>query len=86
MDSDLHTSQVNASIVEAEASRLSDSQRETSDEAPRRSLVASELSPVPPVNFEVTVVDNPGTEMEEGELGGDSCSDNEDASDIEDEE
>jgi hypothetical protein len=55
MDSDLHTSRVNASNVEAEASRLSDFQRESSDEAPGRSLGDSELSSVPPVNFEVTV-------------------------------
>lgn len=86
MDSDLHASPVNTSNVEAEASRLSDSQRDSSDEASRSSLGASELSFVPPVNFEVTVVNNPGTEMEEGELGGDLCSDNEDASDIEAEE
>jgi hypothetical protein len=55
MDSDLHTSRVNASNEEAEASRLSDFQRESSDEAPGRSLGDSELSSVPPVNFEVTV-------------------------------
>uniref|UniRef100_A0A2N9GXU6 Reverse transcriptase domain-containing protein n=1 Tax=Fagus sylvatica TaxID=28930 RepID=A0A2N9GXU6_FAGSY len=55
MDSDLHTSRVNASNVEAEASRLSDFQPESSDEAPGRSLGDSELSSVPPVNFEVTV-------------------------------
>ncbi|GMY32318.1 hypothetical protein FCV25MIE_27560 [Fagus crenata] len=38
----------------------------------RRSLGASELSIVPPIVLEVAVLNNPSTEMEEGEICGDS--------------
>jgi hypothetical protein len=55
---------INVSTVEIETSRVRDSRLDLSDEAPRRSLEDSELSIAPPVAFEVTVFNNPSTDME----------------------
>jgi hypothetical protein len=82
----LNTSQVNACTVVGETSRLSDSRLDSSDEAPRRSLEDSEPSIVPSVALEVTIFNNPGADMEEGEIHGDSYSDEDDASDLDVEE
>ena len=82
----LNTSQVNAYTVVGETFRLSDSRLDSSDEAPRRSLEDSEPSIVPSMALEVTIFNNLGANMEEGEIHRDSCSDEDDASDLDVEE
>jgi hypothetical protein len=65
-----------------ESSRVRDSRLESSEVAPWRPLEDSELSIVPPVALEVTALNNFGTDMEEGEVSGDSNSDDEEGSDL----
>jgi hypothetical protein len=77
---------VNVSSEEIETSRVRESRLDSSDEAPRRLLEDSELSIIPPMALEVTVFKNPGTDMEEGGIIGDSCSDDGEGSDLDAEE
>ncbi|GMY10100.1 two pore calcium channel protein 1A-like isoform X6 [Fagus crenata] len=70
---------INDAIV---GSGVRESRLESSEVAPRRPLEDSEPSIVPPVALEVTALNNPGTDMEEGEVDGDSYSDEEEGSDL----
>ena len=74
------TSKVTAPTVAVEPSGLSASRRDSSDEAPTVTLEDFEPSIVPPVALEDTIFKNLGAVMEEGEIHGDSCSDEDEAS------
>jgi hypothetical protein len=79
-------SPVNASTEVGEASRAGDSQLESSDVASRSLIGASDPVIVLPVALEGVVFNNPGTEMVEEKLSGDSCSDDGDVSGLDAEE
>ncbi len=79
--------QVNASILEVEASTLGGSRTASAGDDRRSSSRASEFSIVPPMVLEVSVPQNPSIDVEEGEICGESqCSDDGEVSILEAEE